>query len=383
MFTHLHCHSSHSLLDGLGNPPIWAETARKRGFKALAITDHGSCSAALEFYNAAKKEGITPIVGCEFYITDDPAYRPKKGEKNIRYHLLVLAKNWNGLQSIFRQLTLANDQMYYKPLLSIDQIFDFKDCVITSACLVGLTKHPKCAEIVAKMQKVYGDDFYLEIHPHWIEGQFEANTTVATLSKMLDIKPVAANDAHYPNEDDTLTHDVLLAIQTNARINDEKRFSFLGGGTAGLYLKTEREMIYSFKPWVEGGYFDTSFLHQSFISTQEIVDKCSGLDIPKLDFALPALKTDTTLNEPAFLMKLCKDGWDAKIAGKIVDQKPYVQRLKHELTVVSNIGAIRYFLLGWDVIDYAKKENILCGFGRGSAGGSLIAWLLGSPDSIL
>ncbi len=377
MFTHLHCHCSHSLLDGLGNPKAWVEAAVKKKFYALALTDHGSCSAALEFYEEAKAAGIIPIIGCEFYITDDPAYRPPKGERMIRYHLLVLAKNWNGLQSIFRQLTLANEQMYYKPLLSIDQIFDFKDCVITSACLMGLTAHPNYANIVAKMQTVYGDDFYLEIHPHWIEGQFEANKRVVALHEMLGIKPVAANDAHYPNEEDTLTHDVLLAVQTNAKINQEDRFSFIDGGMAGLYLKTDQEMIYSFKPWIESGYFNVEFLHKSFVSTQEIVDKCSGLEIPKLDFALPPLKRHKVMDEVAFLMGLCKEGWKTKIADRGLDETVYLKRLKHELSVVSKIGAIRYFLLGWDVIDYAKSKSILCGFGRGSVGGSLIAYLLG------
>jgi len=120
-----------------------------------------------------------------------------------RYHLIVLAKNWNGLQSIFRQLTLANEQMYYKPLLSIEQIFDFKDCVITSACCGGIISHPNYADIIGKMQRVYGDDFYLEIQPLWFDMQFEANRRAVALHEILGIKPVAANDAHYPSEEDT------------------------------------------------------------------------------------------------------------------------------------------------------------------------------------
>ena len=375
MFTHLHCHCSHSLLDGLGNPPVWVDTAKKMGFKALAITDHGSCSAALEFYNAAKAANIQPIIGCEFYIVDDPAFRPKKGEKMIRYHLIALAKNWSGLQSIFSQLTVAHEQMYYRPLLSIEQAFKFENCIITNACSGGLLIHEDYADIIARMKETYGDDFYLEIQPHWIEGQFESNRRAVALSKMLDIKPVAANDAHYPSEEDTFTHDVLLAIQTNAKINQESRFSFLDGDMNGLYLKSKNEMIMSFKPWIQLGYFDIKFLHQSFLSTQEIVEKCAGLEIPKLDFALPPLKACVG-EEPAMLMSLCMNGWKEKIAGKVADESIYVKRLKHELKVISKNNAVRYFLLGWDVIDFAKKENILCGFGRGSVGGSLVAYLL-------
>ena len=377
MFSHLHCHCSHSLLDGLGNPPKWVEAAKKKGFQALAITDHGSVSAALEFYKAAKAADLIPIIGTEFYMVDDPAYRPPKGEKMVRYHLIVLAKNWTGLQSIFEHLTLANRQMYYRPLISIAQALTFKECVITSACLMGPLAHPKRSEIIPAFQKQYGGDFYLEIQPHWMEGQIEANTAAYAMHKILGIKPVAANDCHYPNEEDTLTHDVLLAIQTNSKINEKGRFSFIDDNMDGLYLKTQQQMIYSFKPWVEAGHFDMDFLSKAFISTKEIVDKCKGLEIPKLKFALPPVKTHAIEDEASFLMKLCMEGWQKRIAEKGLDEKVYLQRLKHELKVVSKIGAIRYFLLGWDVIDYAKSNRILCGFGRGSVGGSLIAYLLG------
>jgi DNA polymerase-3 subunit alpha len=377
-FTQLHCHCHHSTLDGLGSPQVWVEAAKRKGFQALGITDHGSVSAAFEFYKAAKAAGIVPVIGCEFYVTDDPAYRPAKTDpKMVRYHLIVFAKNWTGLKSIFKQLTLANEQMYYRPLLSVDQIYDFKDCVITTACCGGIISHPEAAKIVALLKHTYNDDLYVEIQPHWIEAQFPANRRAVAMSKMLGIKPVVANDAHYPNAEDADTHDVLLSIQTNAKLSDPERFSFLKSGMDSLYLRTQSEMIQAFKPWVKAGHFDLEFLCAAFESTQEIVDKCSGLEMPALGYALPPLPSPEIENERAHLAKLCMDGWKAKIAGNGLDEKAYLTRLKHELAVVSKIGAIRYFLLGWDVIDYAKRKGILCGFGRGSVGGSLIAYLLG------
>ena len=188
---------------------------------------------------------------------------------------------------------------------------------------------------------------------------------------------MVANDAHYPNEEDTTTQDVLLAIQTNTPVNKEDRFSFLGSGMAGLYLKTRSEMIYSFKPWVEEGYFDMEFLSKGFLSTQEIARKCSGLEIPELEFALPSPRSIKDTTETDAIMKLCLSGWNQKVVEKGLDQEKYLKRLKHELNVISKIGAIRYFLIAHDVIDYARNDGIPVGYGRGSAGGSLVAYLLG------
>jgi DNA polymerase-3 subunit alpha len=387
-FVHLHCHTSHSLLDGLGNPDRWVDVAVKKGFKALAITDHGSCSGALDFYRNAKEKGLIPIVGVEFYCSDDPSFRPGKGEKNERYHLTVLAKTWAGLQSIFKQLSIANRQFYRKPLLSMDQIYDFKECVVMSACAGGILSHSNSGTIVPKLKEAYGEDFYLEVMPHILDKQVSVNRLAATMWKLLEIDPVATNDAHYPDAEDNLTQDVLLAVQTNSRMDDKKRFSFLAAkegseGLDGLYLKSHSEMIEAFKPWITGdspiaGIFDVPFLHRAFKSTVGITEKCSGLEIPKLNFALP--KIDPRLDkesEARLLMRLCMKGWELKIKGKVKDERAYVDRLRHELRVISVIGAVRYFLIVWDIVNHAKLEGILCGFGRGSVGGSLVAHLLG------
>ncbi len=383
-FIHLHCHSSHSLLDGLGGPDEWIKAAANKGMKALAITDHGSCSAALEFFKVAKEAGITPIVGTEFYVTDDPAYRPKKkNERPPRFHLTVLAKNWAGLQSIFKMLSLANSQFYYKPVLSLDQCNDFENCVVMSACAVGILAHPRYKKIVQTMRKTYGDDFYLEIMPHPIEIQRIVNERAVEMCNTFGISPVATNDCHYPNEEDTLAHDILLAIQTNRRPTDEKFFSFIEGDEplAGLYLKNATEMMHSFKPLIQDGTFDLAFVAKAFKATNDIAAKCSGLEIPTLDFTLPAIpmlrKNGLTAgDESNFLIERIMEGW--KRLDLTAEEIPvYKARLQHELKVISKIGAIRYFLIVWDIIRQAKDMDILCGFGRGSAGGSLVAYLLG------
>jgi len=349
---------------------------------AVAITDHGSCSAALEFCKAAKQAGITPIVGTEFYVNDDPAYRPKKkNERPPRFHLTVLAKNWEGLQSIFKMLSLANSQFYYKPVLSIDQCHGFENCVVMTGCAIGILQHPQYAKITRGLHKTYGDDFYIEIMPHPIEIQKIVNERAVEMCNECGITPVATNDCHYPTEEDTLAHDILLAIQTNRRPTDEKFFSFIEGDEplAGLYLKDATEMMHSFKPMIQDGTFDLAFVAKAFKATNEIAAKCSGLEIPALDFtlpAIPALKGATASDESKFLIKKIMEGW-RKLDLTAEETSVYKARLQHELKVISKIGAVRYFLIVWDIIRQAKEMSILCGFGRGSAGGSLVAYLLG------
>jgi len=380
-FVHLHCHSSHSLLDGLGNPAEWVDTAKKKGMTALALSDHGSCSSALAFYKAAKEKGITPIVGTEFYVNDDPAFRPeKKNERPPRFHMTVLAKNWNGLQSIFKQSAIANQQFYYKPVLSLKQCENFNDCVVMTGCAVGILSHPYYKKIVTKLHDIYGGDFYIEIMPHWLEIQKIVNERAFVICHELGISPVATNDCHYPNAEDTLTHDILLAIQTNRKPNDTKMFSFIGSEEPmdGLYLKNTSEMIHSFKPWVQNGTFDLAFVNKSFMATVEIAKKCSGLEIPQLNFNLPSiplLKGATPAEESNFLVKKVMQGW-TEILPTGIDPAVYRKRLRHELKVISKIGAVRYFLIVWDIVREAKERDVLCGFGRGSAGGSLVAYLL-------
>jgi len=271
-------------------------------------------------------------------------------------------------------LTLANRQFYYKPLLSTDQIHDFKNCVVMTACSLGVLNHEDFAARVSDLKDSYGDDLYVEIQPHNFELQYEINRRALAVCELCDLKPVATNDCHYPAKDDAETQDVLLAVQTGASLKDEKRLSFLKSGTgAGLYLKDRGEMIATFKPMI-GEIFPGEFLVQAIRSTTEIKEKCSGLKMPKLPYAVPAIFEDETKT----LQDLCMIGWEKRIKGKVPNVRPYVERLKHELKVMTDIpGVTRYFLMVYDLVRYAKSIGVLCGFGRGSAGGSLVALLLG------
>ena len=354
-FINLHCHCEHSVLDGLGSPKKWIQAAKSKGIDTFALTDHGSVSSAYAFYSEAKKEGINPIIGCEFYFTDDPTFRPKrkKGERMNRFHLLVLAKSWNGLQSIFRQLSIANQQFYYKPLLATEQLFDFEECVVSSACAMGVVAHPDSEILVKRMKETYSDDFYLEVMPHQLAAQKEINMQTVALAKTHDIKTIITNDAHYPLAEDFETHDVLLAVQTNARLEDEKRFSFRP--LNDLYLKTGPEMFESLKPWIADGTFDVPFVANSFMNTLEIAEKCRSLSIPRIPYALPCIK-EAEGAENKYFISLCMQGWKKLIAGRGLNEPVYMSRLKHEIAVISKIGAIRYFLIVWDIVNWAQRQ---------------------------
>lgn len=373
-FIHLHCHSAFSLLDGLGSPSKWVAAAAEKGFPALAITDHGSVSGAVELFKAGKQHGIQTMVGCEFYCVDDVSFRLKKGEKRQeQIHLTVIAKTFSGLQSIFEHLSLANRQFYFKPIIGLwDQIYDFKDCIVMTACAFGILSHEKHGELVGRLHQAYGDDFYLEIMPHDFEMQKQVNATAQVLSKYHGIKLVATNDAHYPNADDVDVHDAMLAIQTGASLSDPKRFSFKEGGLTSLYMANLEEMCSAFSPWVDRFDISQETVVSAFQATYEIAEKCRGFDIPKLDYALPSLYED----ERDKLVCFCLDGLRDRVAGKVTDLTPYTERLQYELSVIGKLGVEQYLLMAHEFVNWARSEGILCGFGRGSAGGSLVCYLL-------
>ena len=218
-FVNLHCHSHYSLLDGLSSPKQIVDAAVSLGHGAVAITDHASISALPELFKYCKERQIKPIIGVEFYVVDNL----EKG-KQQRSHLTVLAKSWSGVQSLFRQLSLANRQIHYKPRLTFDQAMDFQDCIVMSACAVGFLLRDDYEEIHARFKHIYGNDYYLEVMPHDFENQRIVNQRAFELSGKDGTMIVATNDSHYISLEDRVTHEILLAIQTRAKWNSENRF---------------------------------------------------------------------------------------------------------------------------------------------------------------
>lgn len=373
-FVHLHNHTYYSLLDGLGSPKEMAKEAKAQGFKSLAITDHGTCGGWLAFQKACRGEGIKPILGTECYIVDD-MHRKEKDDK--RYHLTLLAKNQEGLKNLMHLSTLSETKgKYRKPRIDFELLSKHSSGIIcSSGCPASELSYAlseknaeKSLSVIGKYKEVFGDDYYLEIMSHNYKDnnqQQEAERLLSRatfeLSKKLNIKAIVTNDAHYAKKEDADYHDVLLCVQTLGNINNPKRFSF---HSDEFYLKSYDEM---FKKY--------GSVPQLLMNTVEISEKIADEDLLKFapdllpEFAIP----DGYSSQEHYLKELIKDGMRAK---GLIDKPEYRERIRFEMGVISRCGYTKYFLILWDIMNFAKTSGIRTGVGRGSAVGSLVLYVL-------
>jgi DNA polymerase-3 subunit alpha len=375
-FVHLHNHTYYSLLDGLSSPDEMAREAKLKGFKSLAITDHGTCGGWLNFQRACRKHDIKPILGCEVYISDDMKSRDKN--QGI-YHLTLLSKNAQGLKNLMHLSTLAETQgKYRKPRIDFNLLSQYHEGIIcTSGCPAGELANAitdddwgKCKETVGKYKDLFGDDYYLEVMSHeyqdcksdWQATEKKIAKGVFQIGRKLGIKTICTNDCHYASKKDSQFHDTLLCVQTKANINDPKRFSFRSDE---FYLKSYEEMlkIYGSAP-------------DLLKNTVEISEKIGNEDL--LQFVpdlLPHFHVPEGFNDELHYLKtLIKEGM---IARGFIKRPEYRERIKFEMGVIANCGYVKYFLILWDIINFAKQEGIRVGIGRGSAVGSLVLYILG------
>ncbi|MDY6912632.1 MAG: PHP domain-containing protein, partial [Chloroflexota bacterium] len=250
MFTHLHVHTEYSLLDGMCRIPQLIERAKDLGMDSLAITDHGSLYGIIQFYDQAKKAGIKPILGCELYVAPNERTSRAPADKSP-YHLVVLAKNEVGYHNLLQLSSKAFlEGFYYKPRVDRELLEQYHEgLVASSACLQGeiarliLEGRHKEAEKTAGWYKEVFGDFYLEIQDHGIPEQAKANKAIIAMSKKLDLPLIATNDTHYIKKDDAPVHEILLCIQTNNTIHDEKRMKMADDS---FYLRSPEEMAQLF-----------------------------------------------------------------------------------------------------------------------------------------
>ncbi len=369
-FVHLHTHSHYSLLDGLAKIDELVEAAKEYGMPALAVTDHGSMYGVVELYQKAKKEGIKPIIGCEMYIVENMYdKRFVRGDK-MYYHLTLLAENNQGYKNLVKLVTKGHlEGFYYKPRIDKNLLREYSEGLIgMSACLGGelpqtilKKKYDKAKKIALDYEKIFGkDNFFIEIqvHPN-IEDQNIVNPQLIKLARELNIPMVATQDSHYCHKEDAEAHEVLIAVQTGKEVGKDDAFSFR---QEDFSFASPQEMISRHKD-----------LPEAIENTVKIAERCNvelELGVNKLpQFPLPP-----GIDPDEHLRKLCELGIEERYNGKINDQ--IKERMEYELGVISKTGFASYFLIVQDYVNWAKKNGILVGPGRGSAAGSLVSYLL-------
>jgi DNA polymerase-3 subunit alpha len=373
-FVHLHVHNEFSYLDGFGKSKQYAEYAKELGMKYLALTNHGNVDGAVDFQNACIENDIIPIHGCELYIVKDHSIK-EKGDK--RLHVTVLVKNKIGWQNLLKMLTIAHiDGFYYRPRVSPDVLAAHSEgLIIMSACSSSLLREKWGIKCFRDLREKINGDLYLEIMPHCFPEQLEVNEICLDIHKEWKLKLVATNDCHYIQEEDSKAQEVLLAIQSKKKWNDPDRWRF---SITGLYLKDHEEMRRAFR---EQGQLKLPIYSEAMANTFEIAEKCKDFKVDKLPVELPEVPELKGQDETEKLKELCEEGFRKKYSNIGKRQtREYRERLKFEFDTITKQGFTRYFLLVWELIKWCKNNDIMVGPGRGSSGGSIVAYLLNITD---
>lgn len=365
-FIHLHVHSEYSLLDASSRISELPIRAKELGMDAIALTDHGNMYGAIGFYKACKKVGVKAIIGCEIYVSQKPL--ELKDKTNERYHLVLLAENNEGLRNLMKIVSIAYvDGYYYKPRVDLNVLNKYsKGLIATSACLAGEVQrylgrrdYEGAKEAALRYNNIFGqDNFFLELQDHGIPEQKRVNRELIKLSKDLDIPLSVSNDVHYLNKEDARAADVLLCIQTGAKVNDSKRMKF---PTEEFYLKSSDEM--------EALFPDNP---EAIANTRKIADRCKA-DFEFGHYHLPKFIVPDGYTNESYFRELAEKGLKKRY--KDIDEN-IKKRFNMEFQTIIEMGFVDYFLIVWDFISYAKKNGIQVGPGRGSAAGSIISYAL-------
>ena len=368
-FVHLHNHTEYSLLDGASRIPAMVARAAELGMPAIGLTDHGVMYGAIHFYKACRDAGIKPIIGCEVYVAPRSRLLREGRVDRDPNHLTLLAANHEGYVNLMRLCTVGQmEGMYYKPRIDKEILAEHaKGLIALSGCLQGEPASrivdgdiDGARESVATYRDIFGRDrFLLEVQRHGIDKQVEVNGVLAKFGQEFDLRLCATNDLHYVHRHDSEAHDVLLCLQTGARFNDPNRWRF---STQENYLKTPAEMIEAFADMPE-----------ALASTLEVADQVD-LKLQLGATLLPPFDVPDGMTPDLYLRQLVLKGleWRYGTPSAAVNE-----RAEQELSVISQTGYASYFLIVWDFYNFARKNGIVVGPGRGSAAGSLVSYCLG------
>ncbi len=379
-FAGLHIHTDYSLLDGAAQVPQLVAKAIELEMPAIALTDHGVMYGAIDLIKACRGKNIKPIIGNEMYVINGPLGTTKKVRK---YHQVVLAKNTQGYKNLVKLTTkshlygMQGKGIFARPCINKELLQQYhENLIVTSGCLGGEVpqnilqgKLTEAREIVKWYQKVFGDDYYLEIQDHGYQEDRIVNVELVKIAHELDVKIVATNDSHFISCNDVEAHDALICINTQKLITEEKRMRYSGTE----YLKSAEEMKHLFRD-----HLPDDVIADAIANTVEVANKIEEYKIlgePRIpDFPVPSGHTaDTYVEEIAWQGLL--DRLNAKQRAEV--SPVYRERLEYELKVIERMGFSTYFLVVWDYIKFARDHNIPVGPGRGSAAGSLVAYTMG------
>ena len=375
-FVHLHVHSEYSLLDGAIRMDQLVKKAAGFGMPAIALTDHGNLFGAVEFYQSAEKAGIKPIIGCEIYVAPGSMQEKKtsNGGKDAAFHMTLLASDDEGYRNLVKISTAAHlDGFYYKPRVDRDFLSRHsKGLIALSGCLKGEVnmalsggQEAKALETASVYRDLFGkENFFIELSDHGIEQQRRNRAGLIDIAGNLELGLVATNDVHFLERAHHEAHDVMICIGTGAMIHDEKRMHYV----PELYLKSGEEMaaLFADRP-------------DAVANTLAISERCNA----KMEFGkskYPDYMPPEGKTREGYLRELCEEGVRKRYGERAMEDTSIRERFEFELSVLYKTGFTSYFLIVWDFINYAKSKGIPVGPGRGSAAGSLIAYVLGITD---
>lgn len=375
-FTHLHVHTEYSLLDGAARIKDLVARAKELGMESVAITDHGVMFGVIDFYRECLDQGIKPIIGCEVYTAARTMADKDIDKDKYQGHLVLLAKNNQGYKNLIKIVSAGFTKgFYYKPRIDKNILRQHSEGIIAlSACLAGDVQRKLMnrdyegakGEALALRDILGEDNFYLELQDQGLEEEANILPDMIRLHEETGIPFVATNDVHYVRQEDAKAHDVLLCIQTAATVDEENRMRFPNDQ---FYLKSENEMRKIFANFPD-----------ACDNTVKVAEQCDvSFEFGKLhlpEFTAPDGKTNSQ-----YLRELCWQGLEERYSHEQdVDMESLNERLEYELSIIEKMGYVEYFLIVWDFINYAKQNKIMVGPGRGSAAGSIVAYVLKITD---
>ncbi len=386
-FVHLHVHSDYSLLDGCCRIDRLIDRVVELGMGAVALTDHGNLYGAIDFYQQAKAKNVKALIGCELYLVETSRLEKngRSDEGKSIFHLGLLAKNLTGYQNLLKLVSDAHLKgFYYKPRTDLETLAAHAEGLIGfTGCLASLVpqhllhdRHEDARRACGRFVEIFGrENYFVEIQDHGIPEQRKIIPGLLKLAEEFQLKVICTNDVHYVRAQDSGPHDAMLCIQTGAKIDDEKRMRFDG---TQFYLKSREEMAQLFAE-----------VPESVVNTQLVAEMCElAIPFPTGSERYPKypLPPEVKTDRAGYLRDLCIAGLKTRYgvdyakperAGDPALARTLVERIDFELGIISRTGFVDYFLVVWDFIDWAKKQGIPVGPGRGSGAGCLVAYVLG------